>query len=114
MLSVINLEINGAQYPIRYDVNALSEYEEITGKSFVTIFSEENDMGIRALFALAYVGMKCGHNFQNKIIPFSQSREQLGGWIPIKKLKEFIPIACQFVIGERVEDAPTSTEAPGE
>lgn len=111
MVQIREIEINGAKYPVRYDVNSLAEYEDLTGKSFITIFQT---MDIRGLRALAFVGLKCGHTHHyNKVTQFNKSLIECGEWIPINKLSEFIPIAAEFTIGDKKEpdEAPS---IPGE
>jgi hypothetical protein len=104
MLTVIEVEINGAKFPVRYDVNAWVEYENIVSKSFTSIFEPMNITNSRAL---AYVGLKCGHSYHfNKITQFNKSIEEVGEFVPTNKLKEFLPIASQFIVGEKSEQKP--------
>jgi hypothetical protein len=60
------IEINGEKFPIRYDLNALSEFEDLTGKSLINGISEQEVNSIKMIRALAYVGLKAGHYVEHK------------------------------------------------
>jgi hypothetical protein len=111
MFSVIEIEILGEKYPVRYDVNALGEFELITGEN--TLDGSIKQFNIRMLHALAYVGLKHGHLYQNKT-PFTKSHAELGAWIPTKSLGLFIPIFQKFNGDDQPVKAGESQESPGE
>lgn len=81
MSAVKNIEVNGQSYPVRYDMNALCEFEDITGKS---LLSGMGEVDMRSLRALIYVGLKSGHNFQSKgVTKFTHSIDDVGQWIDL-------------------------------
>jgi hypothetical protein len=77
MSAVKQVEINGKSYPVRYDINALCEFEELTGKSLINGKVEFDLKGIRAM---VYVGLKSGHCFNNKS-EFQHTIQEVGSWL---------------------------------
>lgn len=107
MLPVVEIELNGQKFPVRYDINALGELEHLTGQNTL---DGSMKFDIRALHALAYVGLKCGHKFQHRdTSKFDKSLEQLGEWMSISDLKLFPPILVQFTSGD--QDKRSSKES---
>jgi hypothetical protein len=112
-MSVKTIEVNGNKYPIRYDLNALIEFEDITGKSLLNGISEQEVQSIRVLRALAFVGLKSGHYFESQgkdKFPFTI--EDVGSWFDVKDssfLSEF-----QNSIPKREEGAEGEASKPGE
>ena len=53
------LKIQDKEYLLRYDINALILLEDITGQSITNALNE--DMGIKMLRNLLYVGLKRNH-----------------------------------------------------
>jgi hypothetical protein len=114
MLTTKDIEIHGSKYPVRYDINAFAEYEELTGKSFASILSP---MDMKSLRALAFVGLKYGHSHaHNKVTKLDKSIDDIGTWLPINKLTDFRNIATDFIVGEEKKEDTESkpAEDPGE
>lgn len=83
-MAVKSIEVNGQLYPIRYDMNALIEFEDITGKSLLNGLSEEEAKSIKVLRALAFVGLKSGHYFEKQgKEKFPHTLEDVGSWFDI-------------------------------
>lgn len=101
-MTVQEIEINGTKFPVRYDVNALSEFETITGKNY---FDAIQNPDMNTFRGLAYVGLKCGHEFNNQgLVPFNKTLQEVGRWVPTHIAKDFLPIALRFTIGKNLED----------
>lgn len=99
MLTTVEVEILGQKFPVRYDVNALGELEDLTGQNTLDGSMKFN---MKSLHALAYVGLKHGHSYQqNNKSEFSKSLEAVGTWLPIACLKLFPPILFQFTNGDQ-------------
>lgn len=111
MLTIIEVELKGSKYPVRYTTNALCEFEEITGKNFLQIFKE---MDTRCLRALAFTGLRHGHDYHYRNNPpFKLTIAEVGELCGISDLKQFIPIAAQFITGDRKpEENGQSTDKP--
>jgi hypothetical protein len=79
MSAVKHIEVNGQSYPVRYDINALCEFEDITGKSLISGIGETD---IRSIRALVFVGLKSGHDFHYKgITKFTHTINEVGQWL---------------------------------
>lgn len=113
MLTVKQVDINGQTFPVRYDMNALCELEELTGQNTL---SGTLTFDMKCLRALAYVGLKHGHKYQHSnITQFAKTIEEVGSWMDVKFLKLFPPILFEFTNGEQ-EKKPESgkDQEPGE
>lgn len=58
------LKIKGNNYPLKFSINAMIEFEELSGKSFSQIGDNMSLANIRLLF---YVGLKAGGNDVNEL-----------------------------------------------
>jgi hypothetical protein len=111
MSAVKQIEVNGQLYPVRYDVNALCEFEDITGKSLITGVGETD---LRAMRALVYVGLKSGHDFQYKgVTRFTHTISEVGQWLNLTDgtVGKFME-ALHESLGIKKE--PANADAPGE
>jgi hypothetical protein len=113
MLTVKEIEVNGQKFPVRYDLNALCELEELTGYNMLDGSMQFN---MRSLRGLAYVGLKHGHRYQhNNTSQFTKSLDDVGTWLQPSDLKLFPPILFQFTSGDQEKkEQPTSNDKPGE
>lgn len=110
------VEINGKKYPVRFDINSLCDFEEITGRSLLT---RAVDVDIRFVRALVFVGLKGGCNYEGR--KFDHTIESVGVLIG-EHLKthssidgivsRFLPI-LQECLGIKQDDGQTNEE-PGE
>lgn len=112
------VEINDKSYPVRFDVNSLCEFEEITGRSLLT---KSVSVDLRFVRALVYVGLKGGHSYQEGK-RFEQTLESIGLLIGehVKKhgsiegvLSKFLPV-LQECLGVKSEDSKQAGDEPGE
>jgi hypothetical protein len=113
MITVKQVDINGQLFPVRYDMNALCELEELTGQNTL---SGTMTFDMKCLRALAYVGLKHGYKYQNNNTKqFAKTIEDVGSWMDVKFLKLFPPVLFEFTNGEQ-ENKPESEKAqePGE
>jgi len=79
MSAVKEIEIDGKKYPVRYDLNAICEFEDLTGKSLLAGDMKEGLRDPKALRALVFVGLKCGHRYANgKDVKFEMDIEDVG------------------------------------
>jgi hypothetical protein len=71
------IKIGGEDRPVKYTLNAVIEFEELTG---IDVTKGSPDFAkISSMRALAYVGLKHGAKAENK--EFTASLEDVGGWI---------------------------------
>lgn len=100
------VSFGGKSYPVRYDVNALCDFEDLSGKSLV---NGSIDMDIRCLRALVYVGLKCGHNFTNKTEKFPLSLQDVGEMVSLNDdtMKNFMAV-LEDSLGGNKEDSEKS------
>jgi hypothetical protein len=111
MSAVKQIEVNGQSYPVRYDINALCEFEDITGKSLITGIGETD---VRSIRALVYVGLKSGHSFHYKgVTKFTHSIEEVGQWLDLQNgvVGKFMEALSESL---GVKKQSSSDQEPGE
>jgi ABC-type thiamine transport system substrate-binding protein len=74
------IEIGGQKRPVKYNINALIEFEELTGIDVVAGLDAKALAKIKNMRALAFVGLKHGH-LENSKEPFPFSIDDVGKWI---------------------------------
>lgn len=101
---------NGEKYPVRYDVNALCQFEDLTGgKSLIYGLAS---FDVRYIRALVYVGLICGHEFDEKKCKLSIN--DVGKWDDL--IKHIFP-QCTAILKEMMpqeEEKPGEEKPPGE
>jgi|PlaIllAssembly_1097288.scaffolds.fasta_scaffold380188_2 hypothetical protein len=85
------LKIQDKEYLLRYDINALILLEEITGQSITNALKE--DMGIKMLRNLLYVGLKRNHKEITLESVGDLIEEYLDADGDMEKLSELITVA---------------------
>lgn len=109
--AVKQIEISGKHYPVRYDVNALCDYEEITGREIW-----DKKLGLKEIRALVYVGLKAGHAFEQR--PFNLTLTDVGDFISIQDMKKKSGVvgACLEKLNEdlKIGGGDKKSDAPGE
>jgi hypothetical protein len=112
MSAIKQIKIGERSYPVRYDINALCEFEEITGKSLI---NGSLDMDLRCLRALMYVGMKCGQSYANPLEKFPLSLPQVGAMVELKgdMMKLFMEV-LQESLGVKNEGQDLEDKKTGE
>lgn len=110
MSAIKYVHVNGTEYPVRYDMNALCEFEEITGNSLINGLKA---IDIRSIRAIAYVGLACGHSFKHNGSSFPHSITDVGKWSDLMdKASEFIEVLNESLdVGKKEKNKP---EKPGE
>jgi hypothetical protein len=112
MLTVKTVDINDQKFPVRYDMNALCELEELTGQNTL---NGTMKFDMKCLRALAYVGLKHGHRYQHAgKSDFDKTLEGVGSWMDVKFLKLFPPILFEFTNGDQETKEENKSEEPGE
>jgi hypothetical protein len=113
MTTVLEIEIDGRKYPVRYDALHFEEVELLMGKSY---FDAIQNPSVKLYNALAYTGLKCGHHFKNgKADKFTKTYEEVAQWVPMNTLKEFFKMALKFTIPEESkDDVKSEGNKPGE
>ena len=82
------IKIDGLDKPIRFNFNALCEFEDITGIPFMEGIAS---LDLRGMRALIYVGLKSGAQQDGK--PFEYTIDQVGEWLQVDtKLMEEVAI----------------------
>lgn len=76
-----HIQIGGAKRPIRFSINALMEFEEITGIDITETEGRAQMMKLKNIRALAFSGLKHGFKVENpaQAIPFTV--EEVGDWL---------------------------------
>lgn len=108
------VEVNGQKYPVRYDMNALCEFEDITGKSLIKGMV---DSDVRCIRALVYVGLKCGHDFKQKgVTKFTHSINDVGQMLDLTSgvVNRFMEVLNESLGVKKEEAGDASAEQPGE
>ena len=103
---------NGESYPVRYDVNALCHFEEISGgKSLLTGMT---GFDVRCMRALVYVGLSCGHEFEKK--DFLMTPSDVGRWDDMIKtvFPQCMKIMKEMTAKEGKKDKSGEGKKPGE
>lgn len=75
------IDIGGEKRPVRYSVNALIEFEEMTGLNILSAGSVIDFRELKTLRALAFVGLKHGARAEKK--QFDIVIEDVGDWLAI-------------------------------
>lgn len=75
----MNIEIGGERRPVKYTVNALLEFEELTGLEILGTIDQNQFGKLKNMRALAFVGLKHGAKAENKEVDFKL--EDVGDWI---------------------------------
>jgi hypothetical protein len=57
---------NGESYPVRYEVNAYCDFEDITGKNLVRLIENPELFDFRSIRAMVFVGIVYGHEYAKK------------------------------------------------
>ena len=96
-------------YPIRYDVNAFCQFEEISGGKSLINGTDNFDM--RCIRALVFVGLACGHEFNGK--EFKLRPYDIGKWDDL--ISTVFP-QCAAVLKEMgpTKEEKKTSEASGE
>lgn len=76
------IQINGTSLKIRFDMNTLIEYEELTGKSALNL----SDVNMKDIRSLAYVGFK-EHNES-----FEMTEKEVGSHLTTSLLSEIMEV----------------------
>jgi len=98
MITVLEVEIDGQKYPVRYDALHFEEVESLVGKSYFDAIQEPS---VKLYNALAFTGLKCGHKFRNgKDSKFPKTYQEVAEWIPMPVLKQFFSMALKFTVSE--------------
>lgn len=74
----MEIKIGGKKRPVAYTVNALIEFEELTGIDLMS-GNKEALSKLKNIRALAFVGLKHGAKDQNVNVDFTE--EEVGNWI---------------------------------
>lgn len=103
---------NGDKYPVRYDVNALCQFEDLTGGK--SLLNGLGDFDVRYMRALVYVGMVCGHEYDDKKLKLSML--DVGRWDDmIKNIFPQCMAICKEMMPAEVEESKPGEEVkPGE
>ncbi len=75
----MDINIGGKQRPVKYTVNALLEFEELTGIQILGSVDPTEFGRLKNMRALAFVGLKHGAKAEQKEIDFKI--EDVGDWI---------------------------------
>jgi len=77
------ITIGGASRPVKYTINALLEFEELTGIDLISGSPEERARltKLKNVRALAFVGLKHGAKAENKALDFEL--ETVGDWLSL-------------------------------
>ena len=75
----MEIEIGGRKRPVKYNINALIEFEELTGSEIIGNIDPNQFARLKNMRALAFCGLKCGAIDQKKEIDFTI--EDVGSWI---------------------------------
>ena len=78
---VKHIEIGGASRPVLYNINALIEFEELTGHEILQNSLQMDLRSLKKLRALAYVGLKYGARREGlkEVITL----DEVGEWLSI-------------------------------
>lgn len=116
---VTEIKINGKSYPFRYDINALCEYEQLTGSSLMNGAMTFSFSFIRALL---YVGMKSGHKYEDR--KFKLTLESVGEIVgevmkedgELERIMGEVTTLLNKCLGikERKEESHKEGDSPGE
>jgi hypothetical protein len=98
---------NGDKYPVRYDVNALCQFEDLTGGK--SLLNGLADFDVRYMRALVYVGLACGHSFEEKA--FKLSMLDVGKWDDL--IKQVFP-QCMKICREMMPQDEEGKDVKGE
>lgn len=84
------VNIGGQERPVRYNFNAIIEFEELTGvdlssNSDATLFTKPKN-----LRALAFCGLKHGAKSEKKEVEFTL--EDVGGWLDAGSMASFFQV----------------------
>jgi hypothetical protein len=112
MTTILEAEIDGKKYPVRFDALHFEEVESLIGKSY---FDAIQNPSARLYNALAYVGLKCGAKFKNQ--KFDKSYEEVAQWIHMSEMKQFFSMALKFTVSEdklKDQKEDKTDEQPGE
>jgi hypothetical protein len=102
---------NGEKYPVRYDVNALCQFEEISGGK--TLLSGTVGFDVRCMRALVYVGLVCGHEFEKK--DFLLTPLDIGRWDDMMKVTaQCTAILNEMIFGVKQKGKKGEDKKPGE
>ncbi len=75
-----HIEIGGAMRPVKFTINALMEFEDLTGLD-ITVAEDRMTIGsLRNMRALTFVGLKHGHKKQSAVFP-DFTIEDVGEWL---------------------------------
>lgn len=77
---VRHIQIGGESRPITFNVNALIEFEEITGIDITEFEGRKSMTRMKNIRALAYCGLKYGYRQANGKYP-DFTIEDVGGWM---------------------------------
>lgn len=75
------IDIGGEKRPVRYSVNALIEFEDLTGLNILSAGSVIDFRELKTLRALAFVGLKHGARAEKK--QFDIVLEDVGDWLAV-------------------------------
>lgn len=99
---------NGESYPVRYDVNALCHFEEISGGK--SLINGTDGFDVRCIRALIFVGLYCGHEFTKQ--EFKLTPLDIGRWEDL--IKTVFP-QCSKILKDMSGKQKEGEEAkPGE
>jgi hypothetical protein len=76
---VKHIEIGGKTRPLLYNINALIEFEELTGDEILKTSLNMDLRSLKKIRALAYVGLKYGAKAEESTEIFTL--EKVGDWI---------------------------------
>lgn len=84
------IDIGGKKRPVRFNFNAYSELEDL-GFDILGGMDKLAGKGIKFIKALAYVGLKYGHDETGKADPGFDIKD-VGAWIKNNHANEFIAV----------------------
>jgi len=107
MQTVKHITVAGVSYPVRYDVNALCEFEELTGMSLL----QRPRLDMRSMRALVFVGLKSGHQFEEK--EFDKTLEDVGNMLGPKGFTDGTISSFILVLNESLGVKPKEQKKKG-
>jgi hypothetical protein len=76
---VKQIEIGGELRPVHFSINALIEFEELTGTDMLNGGTMVDFRSLKKLRALTYVGLKYGARNEGK--EFKHTQDEVGDWL---------------------------------
>ena len=96
------IDIGGEKRPVRFSINALMEFEDITGIDITDPEGRIQMIKMKNIRALAFVGLKHGFKIEHKADP-SFTIEDVGDWLDTQSKDSILDVFSGESSGDEEE-----------